>query len=124
VRAGPVDISVLIQDAATREPVSGVRVEVKAQRRGSPEEVIQHPATAEAATNKLYYAALFDLPGPGWYDLEVSVDGALGQAEVPFELEAAEAPPSWLALAPWVGWPALAVVLFGVHQALVRWRSR
>ena len=76
--------------------------------RGSPGVALYHPATTEAATNKLYYAATFDLPEPGWYALEVSIDGALGEAQVRFEVEAAEPLPSWLAMAPWVGWPVVA----------------
>ena len=72
----------LVQDAATGEPASEVQVTIKAARRGSPGVTISHPATTEAATNKLYYAATFDLPEPGWYSLEVSIDGALGEAQV------------------------------------------
>jgi hypothetical protein len=124
LRAGLVDISVFVQEAATEQPVSEVRVTIKAVRRGAPGMAIQHPATTEAATNKLYYAADFDLPEPGWYLVEVSIDGALGQTQVHFELEAAEPLPPWLAMVPWVGWPVLAILLFSIHQLLVRWRSR
>jgi hypothetical protein len=56
--------------------------------------------------------------------VEVSIDGALGEAQVRFEIEAAEPLPSWLSMLPWVGWPGLAIVLFGVHQFFVRRRSR
>jgi hypothetical protein len=124
LRAGPVDISVLVQEADTGEPASAVRVSIGVERRGSPDEAIRRRATTEAATNKLYYAANFDLTEPGWYWVEVSIDGPLGEAEVDFEMEAAEAPPPWLAMSPWVGWPVLAIVLFGIHQLLVRRRSR
>ena len=124
VRAGLVDVSVLVQDAATGEPVCGAQVTIRAARRGPSGVASQYLATTEAATNKLYYAATIDLPDPGWYLLGVSVEGAGGQARVQFDLEAAEALPSWLALAPWVGWPVLAVLLFSIHQVLVRWRSR
>jgi hypothetical protein len=124
LRAGPVDISVFVQEAATAEPVSEVRVTVKAVRRGSLGAPIRHAATAEDATNKLYRAAIFNLPEPGWYALEVSIDGALGEARACFELEAAEPLPPWLVMWPWVGWPVVAILLFGVHQLLVRRRLR
>jgi hypothetical protein len=124
LRAGPVDISVLVQEAATEQPLAGVQVAIKAEWRGSPGVAFHHPATTEAATNKLYYAAIFDLADPGWYAVEVSIDGALGTAQVHFELEAGEPLPPWLAMAPWVGWPVLAILLFGIHQLLVRGRSR
>src|SRR5689334_17540453 len=59
VRAGPVDISVLVQDAATGERAAGVQVTITATRRGSTDVAFDGPATTEAATNKLYYAAVF-----------------------------------------------------------------
>ena len=123
LRAGPVDISVLVQAVATGELASEVPVTIKVGQCSSPDIVFCNRATTESATNKLYYAATFDLPEPGWYSVEVFIDGALGKAQVRFELEAAEPLPSWLAMLPWVGWPALAILLFGIHQLLVRWRS-
>jgi hypothetical protein len=118
-----VDVSVLVQDAVTGEVASMAQVTIKAVRRGSPGMAFHHPATTEAATNKLYHAAVFDLPEPGWYSIEVCVDGVMGKAQVGFDVEAAEPLPSWLALLPWVCWPALAILLFGMHQLLVRWKS-
>jgi hypothetical protein len=124
LRAGPVDVSVLVQEAATGQPVSESRVAVSAVQQGSPGVALHLPATKEAATNKLFYAAAFDLPEPGWYLLEVSIDGALGEAHIRCEVEAAEPLPRWRAVWPWVGWPFLAIVLFGIHQFLVRRRAR
>jgi hypothetical protein len=120
LRAGTVDVSVLVQDATTGEPASDVQVMVQAVARGSPALAMHHPATTEAATNKLYYAATFDMPEPGWYALTVSVAGARGEAQVHLELEAADPLPAWLALWPWVVWPIIVILLFGIHQVLVR----
>jgi hypothetical protein len=39
-------------------------------------------------------------------------------------VEAAEPLPAWRSLWPWVAWPAVAVVLFSVHQVLVRRKVR
>jgi hypothetical protein len=120
LRAGPVDVTVLVQDAATGEPASDVQVMIEAAWRGSPAVAIRHAATTEAATNKLYFAATFDLPEPGWYALGVSVAGARGEAQVHFELEAAEPLPGLLGLWPWVGWPVVVILLFSIHQFLIR----
>jgi hypothetical protein len=123
-RAGPVDVSVLVQDADTGELIPDVRVTVRAAPRGRPETAVSHEATAEAVTNKLYRAAVFDLPEPGWWDVDVMVKGGRGSAQVRFAVEAADPLPQWRALAPWVGWPALAVALFSLHQFLVRRKTR
>jgi len=118
-RAGPVDISVLVLDAGTREYVPGARATVRLSLRGT-EEVLEYPATAGAATNKLFHAAVFQLPEPGWWDVEIAVAGPHGPALLRFEIEADEPLPRWLELWPWFTWPALAVALFGLHQVLVR----
>jgi hypothetical protein len=118
-RAGPVDVSVLVQDAATGECVPAARVAVRLTARGTGE-VLEYPVTAEAATNRLFHAAVFELPSPGWWDVEVSVEGPHGSAAVRFGVEADEPPPRWLTLWPWFAWPALVVALFSLHRVLVR----
>jgi hypothetical protein len=59
-------------------------------------------ATAEAATNKLFRSALLELPEPGPWEFDATVDGGRGQVWVRFTAEAADHPPGWLAMAPWV----------------------
>jgi hypothetical protein len=121
VRSGPLDMSVLVQDAATGEIVPEAHVRLQLTARESGQSVDEY-ASAEAATNKLFRAALVQLPAPGWWDVEIAVDGPQGPAVVRFPMEAEEAPPPWSDLWPWFTWPALAVVLFAMHQVLVRRR--
>jgi hypothetical protein len=118
-RAGPVDVSVLVLDAGTGEYVPEARVTVRLAARGTGD-VLEYPATAAAATNKLFHAAVFQLPEPGWWDVDVAVEGPRGPAFVQFGVEADEPPPRWLELWPWFAWPALGVAFFGVHRVLVR----
>src|SRR5437868_8324098 len=120
-RAGPVDISVLVQDASTEEPVPQAQVSVRMTRPGQPG--LEYPATREAATNKLLHAAQFDLPEPGRWHLEVQVEAAHRLAVIGGELEAAPPLPRWRELWPWIAWPALAIALFGIHQVLCRRRA-
>jgi hypothetical protein len=120
-RAGPVDVSVLVQDAETGECVPEARVSVRLTARGTGG-VLEYPATAEAATNKLFHAAVFRLPELGWWNVEVAVEGPHGPALLRFEVQADEPLPRWLELWPWFAWPALAVAFFGLHQVLVRRR--
>ncbi len=120
LRAGSVDISVFVQDADTGEPAAGVRIIVQAAPRGQSDQAVIQEATTAAATNKLFQSAIFELPESGWWNIEAKVDGEKGQGSVHFDVEVADHPPSWQTMAPWVGWPALAVLLFAVHQTLVR----
>jgi hypothetical protein len=122
LRAGTVDVSVFVQDPATGEPLPDATVTVRATPRGRPGETVECAATTETATNKLFKAAVFDLPEPGVWDVEVLVEGPRGPAAVRLEVEAAEPTPRWRTLWPWFGWPALVVVLFGVHRLLARRR--
>jgi hypothetical protein len=119
LRAGPVDISVLVQDAAGKEPVPQARVNVAVAPRGRSGAAIERAATAEAATNKLLRSAVFELPGPGWWDVEVSIGEASERAQVRFPLEALEAAPTWLGQVWWLAWPVLAVAFYAIHQCLV-----
>ncbi|MGO9921998.1 MAG: hypothetical protein ACLQIB_45790 [Isosphaeraceae bacterium] len=117
-RQGPVDISVLVQDPGTGELMASTRVTVRMTKAGQA--ALEYPATAEAATNKLFRAAQFELPASGRWEWRVEVDGSGGLAVVSGELEAAAASPRWQELWIWIGWPAVAVALFGIHQVLVR----
>ncbi|MBX9625492.1 MAG: hypothetical protein K2X82_16925, partial [Gemmataceae bacterium] len=97
------------------------RVRVRAEPRDRPGPVVEQPASADAATNKLLVAAVLDLPEPGWWAVRVRVGGDGGRsAEVGFDLEVGDPPPRWVSLAGWVGWPALAVAAFAAHRLLVR----
>jgi hypothetical protein len=119
-----VDVSVFVQDAKTGEPAAGVNVTVQAAPSDKPEQALRYPAVAAAATNKLFRSAMFELPESGRWQIAVTLEGERGQSQVQFEVEAADRSPSWQATAPWIGWPALAVLLFAVHQTLVRRKAR
>jgi hypothetical protein len=119
LRAGPVDISVLLQDVATGVCTPEADVLVRLTAHGSGQR-LEYRATSEAATNKLFRAAVFEMPEAGGWDAEVLIDGPNGPARVRLGLEVGEPLPRWLDLWPWYTWPALAVVLFGLHQRLIR----
>jgi hypothetical protein len=121
-RTGPVDISVLVQDSLTGAPMPHARVTVRMTKPGRL--ALEYPATPEAATNKLFRAAQFELPQPGRWDMQVQVEGLHGLAVIGGEVEAAEPLPRWREMWPWMGWPALAIALFGIHQVLVQRKGR
>src|SRR5207237_7492588 len=107
-------------NAADNHLVLDGSVAVTATPRDHPAWAVRRLATAEAATNKLFRAAEFELREPGWWDVEVSIEGPLGNEHGQFEMEAAPPLPKWLALWPWFSWPVLIIVLFGVHQLAVK----
>jgi hypothetical protein len=121
LRAGPVDVSVLVQDAASGTPLLDVPILVSAHPANYPGLRISIQATSEAATNKFLRAAPMNLVEPGWWHVDVMVQDS--KQSIGFDVEVAEAPPPWLALGLWIGWPLLAIAVFAVHQWLVRRRS-
>ncbi|HEY7327110.1 MAG TPA: hypothetical protein VH592_05710 [Gemmataceae bacterium] len=124
LRAGPVDISVFVQDTATGGPVSEARITVRASPRELPESSIIREATTDAATNKLFQAAVFDLTQPGWWDVQILIDGLNDPIGLQFQMELSEALPGIWQLAPWICWPAVVVALFCVHKWLVERKQR
>lgn len=117
-RKGPVDISVLVQDGATGEPDPSARVSVRMTKSGEP--TLSYPCTVQAATNKLFRAAQFELPASGRWEIEVRVEGSHGVATIGGDVNAAAALPRWQELWLWIGWPAGAVVLFVIYQVIVQ----
>jgi hypothetical protein len=124
LRAGPVDVSVFVQDAATGEPISDAQITVRASPRERPEATIQQDATIEAATNKLFQAALFGLPEAGCWDVAIIAKGLREPVELHFEIEADEPLPRVWEMTPWIAWPAVVVVLFLAHKWLVQRKQR
>jgi len=124
LRAGPMDISILVQDVASGKPVLDLPIVVVACPIADPERTIRAHATTEAATNKLLHAAQLKLPEAGAWRVEVIVEGAPQEAAFHFDVIVAQAAPPWLDLSLWIGWPLLAVGLFALHQWLVSRRPR
>lgn len=119
-RVGPVDVSVLVQDAASGQPVAGVQVHVRAASRRDQASTIEALATTDNATNKLLNAAVLDVPEAGWWEFRIRVDGRGEPVEVTFDLEVGEALPGWVSWLGWVAWPVIVILLFATHQLLVR----
>jgi hypothetical protein len=117
IRAGTVDFSVLVQNADTGEFVPNAEVTVWLKVPGTVQ-TLRYAATIEAATNRLFKAAVFNLPEAGPWDVEVAVEGPLGKARVAFEVKADERLPHWRELWPWFGWPGVVVALFGAYRLL------
>ena len=123
-RAGPVDLSLLLQDAETGAAILDAEVLVRVRKSGGTTSATTYLATHEQATNKLYYSALFELPSPGLWELETQITGALGSARVSCSIETAPPTPTVARMWPWIGWPVAVIVLFAIHRTLRRRSDR
>ena len=124
LRAGPVDVSVLVQQAAGGGYVADAEVLIRVTALDSVPATREYRATAGAATNKLFRAAQFDIPEPGRWELGVRIDGPHGPAEMRGVVIAEPTMPRAVAMWPWIAWPAGVVLVFGVHLLLVRRHER
>jgi hypothetical protein len=118
LRAGTVDLSVLVQRGTDEEPVLDAQVTMMLSAVNGA--IISAAATHEQATNKLLYAALLNLPAPGTWQLQVAVRRAPESASVSCELRAAPPSPPLLAYWPYLALPPVVIGLFVVHQWLSR----
>ena len=115
LRAGPVDLSVLVQRTDSDAAVLNADVLLTLM---SPYDgaLIHAAATQQQATNKLLYAAALNLPVAGVWDLRVAVRSGSDVAHVGCPLDVAAALPPLLAHWPYLAFPPLAVLLFALHQ--------
>ena len=120
MRAGIVDVSVLIQDANSGKPLLDVPATVSAHPIHDRDGRISGAATTDAATNKLLRAAQLDFSESGPWRIEVAVDGFGQGSPIGFEVDVAEARPPWVQTSFWIGWPFAVIGLFVMHQFLVR----
>jgi hypothetical protein len=123
---GPMDISVLVQDAATGQIRDDMPAVVRLRSIELPGLTLQQKATAGAATNKLFHAAVIDVPEAGKWRAEILVgnesystsDGDRNFPTLAFDFDVASLPAEWLSLAAWLIWPIAVVGIFLAHQVL------
>jgi hypothetical protein len=121
--AGPVDISVLLLDRNTGEPIRDARVLVEVSPLGRPAKPTRHVATEQAATNKLLRAAVFELRDIGQCEVRVSIDGPNDHAQIHFDLNVGDPWSPRTGIWPWILWPVPAIVFYGIHLRLIRRRA-
>ncbi len=123
LRAGPADLSVLIQRKSDGGAVLDAEVEL--QLAGpAPATPFAVRASRGAAANALLYAAPVELGAAGVWSLRVSVQHQREKITLAAELPVAEPPPRLLALWPYLALPPAAVSLFALREWLVRRRRR
>jgi hypothetical protein len=118
LRAGPVDISILVQDRAGGQPVLNGEVVVRLRREGGM--TLVERATRELAQNKLLYSALMTLPEAGRWQLEVTIKREKETASVNGQVSAAAPRPFLLYYWRSLSLPPVVIALFALNQWLKR----
>jgi hypothetical protein len=119
LRAGPVDISVLVQDVANGQPVLDGEVFVRLQREGSD---LAERASREVAQNKLLYSALMHLPEAGQWEFEVTIKHGKEAASLRRGVSVAPSRPLLLAYWRSLSVPPVVIAIFALNQWLKRRR--
>ncbi|HEV2968787.1 MAG TPA: hypothetical protein VGY55_02285 [Pirellulales bacterium] len=123
LRVGPVDVSVLVQDADTGQPAPlSFAPAVHACPANRARDTTSAPAKADVATNKLLRSAQLNFSESGRWHIEVEVSDRSGAVPIGFDVEVAKPLPSWLHLVPWIAWPFPLIGMFAIHQFLANRR--
>jgi hypothetical protein len=118
LRAGAADISLMVQDRESRQPMLDCQALVQLHKKGAMS--ISSAATHEAAQNKLLYAAQVNIPEPGDWELEVLIEGSDHSASVTGPIAVASSRPFLLTFWRSLALPPIVILLFGLNQWLKR----
>lgn len=120
LRAGLVDLSVMIQQAKDDEPVLDATVSLILEHVEGTADSMLVEATQEAATNRLLYSAKFEIPAPGDWTIEAAALRDQHISRVRFQATVAEALPPILDMWIWFVLPGIALILIILNQWLQR----
>jgi hypothetical protein len=118
LRAGPLDLSVLVQDRSSGETTFDATVDLAFEPLGSDSPPLLARATHKRATNKLLQAAIVNIPAAGRWGLRVEVRRGRDEATATTELQVSPPPPRLAAIWPYLLLPPLVIAVFALHQAL------
>jgi hypothetical protein len=118
LRAGPVDISLMIQSRENQQPVLDCQTLVQLHKEGAMS--ISAEATHETAHNKLFYGAQVKIPEPGPWELDVAIKQGDVSIDVAGEIIIASAKPVFLVYWRSLAVPPLIISLFAMNQWLKR----
>ncbi|HEY5704146.1 MAG TPA: hypothetical protein VIS96_01065 [Terrimicrobiaceae bacterium] len=133
LRAGPVDVSVLVQDGEA--PVLDAAVEVTWQASSSSSDWLppcctmesgaaRVPAVRAHSNNKFLYSAIVPMRSSGPSEIVVKVTQGGREALLSCDVEVEAPLPPALAFWPWLVLPPVAIAGFALHQNLVKSRQK
>jgi hypothetical protein len=118
LRAGPLDLSALVQDGRSGETILDATVDIAIQPLDRDRPTFLTRATHEQATNKLLQAAMINVPTAGRWRVRVEVRHGPDEVTVATELQVAPPPPRLAAIWPYLLLPPFAIAAFALHQTL------
>jgi len=121
VAAGPIDVSVLVQDRVDGAAILDGVVKLRATAAsgvGDGYPMLEATATHDAATNKLLYATWIDV-GAGEWTVRVDVQRGDESSSIDVPLSVAPAGMRLAEYWPHLLLPPLAIVVFVMHQCVV-----
>jgi hypothetical protein len=134
LRAGPVDVSVLVQDGETAVLDANVEVEWSASPSSSPEwvppccsmesDTERIPAVRAHSNNRLLYSAIVPMRSSGPSKLVIKVTQSGREALLSCDIEVRPPLPPALSFWPWIVFPPVAIAGFALHQRLVRSKQK
>jgi hypothetical protein len=116
LRAGPIDLTVLVQTRDSLAPVLDAEVSIRLD--GASEMLMA--ASRSQAQNKLLYAAAFQIPHPGEWKYTVSVQSIAGKAAISGGFQAGPPAPPLASYAFYLAIPLVLIAIFVLHQWLSR----
>jgi len=126
LRAGRADLSVLVQNATDKTNVLDAKVAVHLTRRQTDTNsivAVTLPATHEAATNKMLYAASLNVPSAGDWQVRADIKARAGEASVGAAIRVLPPEPPIVTYWPYFLVIPVVVFLFALNQRLKRARS-
>lgn len=121
VRVGKVDLSVLVQQSATKAPVLDAQVLFHLRRPGGGEILTYTlPARHSDASNKMLYAANADLPSPGNWQMGVDISRQQVQVSTYGTLKVVDKEPPLATYWPYFVMVPMLALLFVVNRWLRR----
>jgi hypothetical protein len=121
ITAGPIDVSVLVQDRADGAPMLDGLVTLRLASLsdvGDADRMLEATATHDAATNKLLYATWVDV-GAGKWALRVVIQRGDERSTLDVPLSVVPATTRLTEYWPHLLLPPLAILVFILHQCLV-----
>ena len=122
LRAGLIDMSVLIQDRETGRALLDTTVDLELQPIPGTNPPFSIRAILGRAKNKLLQAVTIDVPAPGWWALKIFVSRGREEVVLTTKLLIRPAAPRLATVWPFLMIPPFAVGLFALHQTLRRTR--